>query len=147
MRPDVDRLGNVYGPKGLRHPAIQRGYKVVLVRENGGFKNYKVHRLVAEKYIPNPENLPCINHINGDKLDNRVENLEWCTQKHNIQEAFRLELCSNQTPVICIETGERFVSATEAGRAYNIERRNITSVCQHKRHTAGGYHWRYDDEY
>lgn len=52
----------------------------------------KLHRLVAETFIPNPNNYPVINHINGNKLDNRAENLEWCTISHNNKEAYRLGL-------------------------------------------------------
>ena len=60
-----------------------RGYKNVTVYSNSMKKIYKVHRLVAEAYISNPLNLPVVNHINGVKNDNRVENLEWTTQQRN----------------------------------------------------------------
>lgn len=63
------------------------GYRRVLIYVNGKRKKYFVHRLVAEKYIPNPDNLPQVNHKDGDKLNNCVDNLEWVTPKENIEHA------------------------------------------------------------
>lgn len=75
-------------------PAIDRyGYKRVLIAQDGIRKSYYVHRLVAMAYIPNPENKPTINHIDGNKINNCVENLEWATQKEQKRHAITHNLC------------------------------------------------------
>ena len=75
----------VEGHRQKRHPSINNGGYLCLTI--AGRKNYKVHRLVAETYIPNPDNLPQVNHKNGDRTDNRVENLEWVTSQQNNEHA------------------------------------------------------------
>ena len=59
------------------------GYACIDLRRKGIRRKYHIHRLVAEAFIPNPNNYPCINHIDYNKLNNKVENLEWCTYSHN----------------------------------------------------------------
>ena len=98
----VDELGQVWSLpkktrkgtrliKALRHP--KTGYMYLDLCKDGKVKKFTVHRLVALAYLPNTENKPQVNHINGDKTDNRLENLEWCTrsenQKHSIDIGLR----------------------------------------------------------
>lgn len=86
-RYGVSNLGNVYSfikeKRLLRQAKQKTGYMMVHWIENGKQKSYTVHRLVAIMFLPNHDNLPCVNHKNEDRTDNRVENLEWCTYKYN----------------------------------------------------------------
>lgn len=76
-------------PKILSTWYNKNGYEYVHLCENNIPKNYAIHRLVAQAFIPNPNNLPEINHKNKIRNDNRVENLEWCDRKYNLQESYQ----------------------------------------------------------
>ena len=92
---EVSNLGRVRSMKKYRGmtarimpQTIQRkGYYAVTFHMNNKAYCRKVHRLVIEAFTPNPDNLPCINHIDGNKLNNHIDNLEWCTYQHNMQHA------------------------------------------------------------
>ena len=86
MNYEITKDGKVFNKKRnkeLKPQLQQNGYIGINLVENGKRSKFLLHRLIAEKYISNPENKPCINHINGIKSDNRIENLEWVTYKEN----------------------------------------------------------------
>lgn len=70
----------------------RQGYVILTLRKTGSKRQVFMHRLVATAFLDNPIGYPQVNHINGDKTDNRVDNLEWCTAKHNIHHAFEIGL-------------------------------------------------------
>ena len=92
-REFVNSIGRRCFLKGVMiKPKISKGYYRLGIRQKGEKKMVNVHRLVALAFIPNPFKYATVNHINGDKLDNRVENLEWCSAKENILHAYKNNL-------------------------------------------------------
>ena len=91
----VDRTGRLHKGRWIKLTVSQDGYyKVVLhLGQRGKSITRRVCRLVAEAFIPNPENKPCVNHLDGDKLNDSVNNLEWCTHKENTVHAWKEGLC------------------------------------------------------
>lgn len=133
----------------MRPSADSNGYyRLKLTGRDGKFKSYKVHRLVAQAFIPNPHNLPQINHIDENPANNRMNNLEWCTNKYNCNYGKRTKRISDsqirkKIPVKCIETGVEYKTLSEAARATGAMSGHIAEVCRGKRKTAGNYHWEF----
>ena len=93
----------VTGEKILKSHVVN-GYEMVMLCRNYKTFNASVHRLVAQAFIPNPKNKPHINHIDGNKANNNIENLEWCTPSENMMHAYRTGL---KTPESCARYGKR----------------------------------------
>lgn len=140
------------------HPYIgKNGYKYVNLRMDGKTERRYIHRLVAQTFIPNPEFKPAVNHIDGDKLNNDVENLEWVTYQENSIHAVRNGLTSlpdsesamknHRTPVkaTCLETGEQlyFDSQLEAAIELDITPPHINKVLKGQCPHAKGYLFEY----
>ena len=83
--------------KGGKYP---NGYKFICLRKNNENKNVMIHRLVAQSFISNSNNKLCVNHIDGNKSNNSVENLEWCTHSENLKHAVNIGLIENQCKIM-----------------------------------------------
>lgn len=144
-RVKVSNKGNVVSCKRgawtpLKVSYSNSGYQ----RVSDGRGSEYVHRMVAETWIDNPNNYREVNHINGDKSDNRVENLEWTTRSENICHAYRTGLRKAKgTPIRIVETGEVFESIQECARRIGGYQSAISTCLAGKRSTHHGYHFEY----
>lgn len=127
------------------------GYLKVHFKHNDINKGYFIHRLIAQTFIPNPLNKPQVNHKDGNKLNNSVNNLEWVTNLENQQHAVRMGLKSHKTVNnksiekydMCDNFIECYNSLTLASKVNKISIGNLSSCCNGKRNSAGGFKWRF----
>ncbi len=146
------------GKRSTRPSNIQRLKYYELRDENGIPKNFTAAQLVGNAFIPNPNNYKILVHIDGNVLNNNVENLKWglfSHTKHNNSQENYLHLTSTEirnklrtkicTPIKCIETGEIFPSQQSAAARFNISFSALNKALTGKRKskTSGGYHWEY----
>lgn len=136
--------------KGGRNKDKNKLYmQVALNVGNGKLTNIKIHRAVAKAFVPNPDGKPEVNHIDGNKANNRADNLEWVTPQENMDHAWNHGLCENivqakARQVQCVETGEKFPSISAAEKALSAAGGAIGHAIRKKR-TSCGYHWIYAD--
>lgn len=139
-------VGYITNTSFLKLCVNHNGYCIVNLSKHSVLTFKQVHRLVARAFIPNPENKEQVNHINGVKTDNRLENLEWCTNGENQKHRHSvLKQKPYGKPIVCIESGKEFTSAFVAGKQEKIDSSTITACCRGRRKTAGGYHWKYKE--
>lgn len=141
-----------FGKERILKPRKDRGgYYTVGFWKDRKLKWYKVHRLVATAFIPNPDNLPQVNHKDECKTNNTVENLEWCTQEYNNNYGVRNEKATKtqindhkkSKPVLCVETGVVYPSTHEVYRQLGYSDSHISKCCNGRLKTAYKYHWKY----
>lgn len=137
--------GKIYSKysKRLIKNIPSNGYYSVDIRSNGKRKRFKVHQLVAQSYIPNPENKKYVNHLDYNRSNNKVENLEWVTHSENMFHASKkrykkvVQYSKNGTKIRIFDSITGAHNETGAGKSH------IVQVCKGKRPTAGGYIWKY----
>ena len=123
------------------------GYPHYLLCNKGERKPITAHRLVAMTFIPNPFNLPCVNHKDEDKTNNSVDNLEWCTHEYNSNYGTAKErtAAKNSKPIAQILNGKIiavFKNSKEAECATGVDFSKIRMCCRGERNSAGGYQWK-----
>ena len=162
----VSNTGKVYSVKRsrcLKTGKMKNGYVSITIKHKGKTNHFLVHRLVATAFLPNPDNLPEVNHKDENRDNNNIHNLEWCTREYNNNYGNRLnkykksmkhkynhqnENNPKAKKVMCIETGQIFLTIKEANSwlRENKIKGNVYPCVQGKAKTAGGHHWEYVDE-
>jgi len=165
---EVSNFGNIKGlPKGhvLHHgsaflskekilkPSVRCGYSIIVLYKNKTRKTFSVHRLIANAFLNNENNKEQVNHINGKRSDNRIENLEWCTRSENIIHSYKVlkRPASNYLKVknkkeVCQISLDGFIindfsSIAKAAIETGISRHHIALNFKGKRKSAGGFLW------
>ena len=131
--------------KILKLAANKTGYLTVNLSKNGIVRTCSIHRLVSTAFLPKSDNKFQVNHLDEDKTNNTVENLEWCTAKENVNYGTRNKRTAEklQKPVLCVELNQIFPSLTDAARQLRLNVGNLGSVLTGRYKTTGGYHWKY----
>jgi len=151
---------SIRSKKLLKAGKNRQGYMNVVLTKNGRSKTYKVHRLVAIAFIPNPNNYPIINHKDENKTNNKVENLEWCTSKYNSNYGAAIERRSEaikRSPVkqrksvlqlsLIGDVIREYRSTKEAAEVTGIDRRQISRSINHIGKQAHGFLWVLKENY
>ena len=168
----VDTSGKIYSLKThkyLKPNYTKKKYASVELFKDGKSKRILIHRIVAKAFIPNPNNLPQVNHIDENPSNNDVNNLEWCSAKYNMnygegakkrhlkidysKPCYRINAIKNGKkackPVLMFAKDGKFLkefeSAVEAEKETGVNRRHISDVVRGKRATSGGYKWKFKE--
>lgn len=142
-------------PETIMSPSkTKKGYLRINLFKDGKLKAFQVHRLVAEAFIPNPNNYPEVNHKNEIKDYNTVDNLEWCTTRYNIEYSTGFSTIykaieKTKRPIIQLTLTGEFIreweSITEACKTLKLNPANVHSCCNGKRNKCGNFKWKYKD--
>ena len=148
---EVSNLGKVRNIKSgrvLKTSLNNNGYLRLWLCENNKRKHLYLHRIIATAFIDNPEEKPCVNHIDENKTNNDLSNLEWCTVRENNIHGTRIKKVAEKCfkKVIQLDLNDNvlneFESMKQAEQETGVSRRNISSCCNGKRKSAGRFKWR-----
>ena len=134
--------------KFLKPMVATNGYFYVNLYKEGQHKHYNIHRLVATAYLPNPENLPQVNHKDECKTNNCLQNLEWCDAKYNINYGNCIEKISNskKIPILQYDLDGNFIREWPSATDVGIEVKSFICKClKGKKPTAYGFIWKYKE--
>ena len=146
----IDRNNHPVKEKILNSSKDGGGYLMVGLWKDGIRKTQKIHRLVGKAFLPNPDNLPQVNHIDEDKTNNRVENLEYCTAEYNLNYGTHNERVAKSKSIPILQfskTGEfirRWESGTQVKRELGFNQSNISMCCKGKLKLAYGFLWKFE---
>ena len=154
---EISNLGRLKSLGTFRHKgkikSIRQdkdGYLIATLHKQCKQQTVKIHRLVAEAFIPNPNKLPQVNHKDENKQNNCVDNLEWCTQQYNMSYgSFRSKVAEGHKKAIIQLTLDnkfikRWASAKDASQQLNLHATAITACCKGKSYKTGGFRWKYE---
>lgn len=147
----VSNLGNVKSNQKILKPnKTHNGYLNVRLYKDNKVKGYGIHRLVAEAFIPNVDNLPQVNHIDGNKKNNNVKNLEWCNAEYNQLHAIKNGMVKIHK-VMQYDLNGNFIKEWESikliAKHYNTSHVNIVNCCNGKIKTSNNFIWKYKEEF
>ena len=135
-----------------QHKDNDNRYMRINLYKDGKLRKFRVHRLVAEMFIPNPNNLPEVNHIDENKFNNCVDNLEWCTSSKNVNHGTRNKRVSNKLSekrigISLIETKVVILKSTKNAYKFGFDGGHISECCSGKRKSHKKYKWYKLEEY
>lgn len=135
----MGRVWSVIRQQNLKPITDKDGYLMVhLTAKNGKRKHEFIHRLVALAFLDNSIGYPVVNHKDENKVNNCVDNLEWCSVSYN-------NIYSKGKAIVCVETNKVYECSQTAARELNIDGSSIRKCCKGQLKTCGGYHWEYWD--
>lgn len=146
---NLGRVKNVETGRILKPFKTTTGYLKVDLCKNGIRRSATIHRLVAYAFLPNPQNLPCVNHKDEDKTNNAVDNLEWCDHQYNNNYGTRNERISESQykPVLQFDKNGNFIrewpGVIKVEEETGMNHSHISGCCLGKRKSAGGFIWKF----
>ena len=156
MIPCKSGTTRIHKGRELRQYKNESGYLCVVLSIDKKTKIKKVHRLVAETFLSNPKNKPQVNHIDCDKTNNNLSNLEWCTNSENMIHAYKNGLRANDKKartnehrkqcVYCVELNKTYKSIKQAAEELGLYSSNICLCCKNNQRKTGNYHFKYLEE-